>query len=78
LIVLRSVSGLKQSLVKTLTFFSCRYDGIVFVFSKEEEKMEIERYTIDKVAIPDEKLYGINTKRVELNFPSSSNYKNKI
>jgi hypothetical protein len=43
---------------------------------KEEEKMEIERYTIDKVAIPEEKLYGINTKIVELNFPSFSKYEN--
>jgi len=40
--------------------------------------MEIERNTIDKVAIPDEKFYGINTKRVDLNFPSSSKNKNKI
>jgi len=43
---------------------------------REEEKMRIEKDTIGEVAIPDEKLYGINTKRAEENFPSSSEYVN--
>ncbi len=36
--------------------------------------MRIEKDTIGELAIPDEKLYGINTKRAEQNFPSSSEY----
>lgn len=39
--------------------------------------MKIEIYTIDEVAIPDEKLYGINTKKAEQNFLSSLQYLNK-
>ncbi len=39
--------------------------------------MKIEIYTIGEVAIPYEKLYGINTKRAEQNFPSSSQYVNQ-
>lgn len=38
--------------------------------------MKIEINTIGEVAIPDEKLYGINTDRAEQNFPSSSEYVN--
>ena len=39
--------------------------------------MRIEKDTIGEVAIPDEKLYGINTKRAEQKFPSSSEYVNQ-
>jgi len=39
--------------------------------------MKIEIYTIGEVTIPDEKLYGINTKRAEQNFLSSFQYLNK-
>ncbi len=39
--------------------------------------MKIGIYTIGEVAIPYEKLYGINTKRAEQTFPSSSQYANQ-
>ena len=39
--------------------------------------MKIEIYTIGEVAIPDEKSFGINTKRAEQIFPSSFQYVNQ-